>query len=86
MDIAGAKALKERLGAKAAERAASPRVDVHEDAHPCTNGWESASRTRRLTATTHPPIARCRSSSGSGSVSTPASSCLPIREQGSDPG
>ena len=34
MDIAGAKALKERLGAKVAERAASPRVDVHEDAPP----------------------------------------------------
>jgi hypothetical protein len=34
MDIAGAKALKERLGAKAAERAASPRVEVHEDAPP----------------------------------------------------
>lgn len=34
MDIAGAKALKERLGAKAAERAASPGVDVHEDAPP----------------------------------------------------
>jgi hypothetical protein len=34
MDINGAKALKERLGAKAAEVAPPARADVHEDAPP----------------------------------------------------
>ena len=34
MDINGAKALKERLGAKAAEEAPPARADVHEDAPP----------------------------------------------------
>lgn len=34
MDIAGAKALKKRLGAKAEEETPSPSADVHEDAPP----------------------------------------------------
>jgi hypothetical protein len=34
VDIAGAKALKERLGAKAADKAPRPSVDVPEDAPP----------------------------------------------------
>jgi hypothetical protein len=44
MDIAGAKALKERLGAKAVEEA-SPRArnDVHEDAPPVYH-WTGVSQ------------------------------------------
>ena len=44
MDIAGAKALKERLGAKAAEDKAPPvRADVHEDAPPVYH-WTGVSQ------------------------------------------
>lgn len=34
MDIAGAKALKERLGSKAADKASTASVDIPEDAPP----------------------------------------------------
>jgi hypothetical protein len=44
MDIAGAKALKERLGAKAVEDQAPPtRDDVHEDAPPVYH-WTGVSQ------------------------------------------
>jgi hypothetical protein len=44
MDIAGAKALKERLGGKAVEEDAPPaRADVHEDAPPVYH-WTGVSQ------------------------------------------
>jgi hypothetical protein len=44
MDIAGAKALKERLGKKAVEEKTPPaRADVHEDAPPVYH-WTGVSR------------------------------------------
>jgi hypothetical protein len=43
MDIAGAKALKERLGAKAADETPPARADVHEDAPPVYH-WTGVSR------------------------------------------
>ena len=43
MDINGAKALKERLGAKAEEEAPPARADVHEDAPPVYH-WTGVSQ------------------------------------------
>jgi hypothetical protein len=43
MDIAGAKALKERLGSKAVEETPRPRNDVHEDAPPVYH-WTGVSQ------------------------------------------
>ena len=43
MDIAGAKALKERLGAKAEEGEAPPRFDVQKDAPPVYR-WTGVSK------------------------------------------
>jgi len=43
MDIAGAKALKERLGGKAVEEAPRARADVHEDAPPVYH-WTGVSQ------------------------------------------
>ena len=50
MDIAGAKALKERLGGKAVEEDAPPaRADVHEDAPPVYH-WTGVSQPDSATA------------------------------------
>jgi hypothetical protein len=43
MDINGAKALKERLGEKAADDTPPPRADVHADAPPVYH-WTGVSR------------------------------------------
>ena len=70
MDIAGAKALRERLGEKSEEDTTPPAaVTSAKTLRRVSLDGGQPSRTRRLTVTTHPLIAWCRSFSGSASAS-----------------